>query len=285
MRNLLTVLAVLASSTGLRAQDPPPLVVETDPLPPEFQQTKFHLPPGFEIQLVASEPDIGQPMNMNFDARGRLWVTSSVEYPYPVAGEGVEPREEKWGKNENRPARDWVTVLSGIDDTGRPAAIHRFAEGLNIPIGIIPDGDGAIIYSIPNIERFRDTDGDGRADERTKLYGPFGNVDTHGMAASFTRGLDGWIYACHGFRNSTKIQGTDGHVVEMNSGNTFRFQPDGSRVEHWTHGQVNPFGLCFDPWGNLYSADCHSMPLTCCSAGRTTRASASRTMASASGRT
>ncbi|MFV0444107.1 MAG: PVC-type heme-binding CxxCH protein [Planctomycetaceae bacterium] len=251
---------ILLAPRSAQAQ---PLVVETDPLSPEEQRGKFHLPPGFEIQLVASEPDIGQPMNMNFDSLGRLWVTSSVEYPYPVAGAGVEPREERWGHPLARPARDWVTVLTDIDDTGKPASIRRFAEGLNIPIGIIPDGDGAIVYSIPNIERFRDTDGDGKADERMQLYGPFGNQDTHGMVNSFTRGLDGWIYACHGFRNTSKVQGTDGHVVEMNSGNTFRFKPDGSRIEHWTHGQVNPFGLCFDPWGSLYSADCHSKPLTC----------------------
>ncbi|MCA9053011.1 MAG: c-type cytochrome [Planctomycetaceae bacterium] len=259
---LVTIVVALIPQSGF-AQSPPPLVVETDPLSPEEQRARFHVPAGFEIQLVASDPDIGQPMNMNFDAQGRLWVTSSVEYPYPVAGEGVEPREERWGNPEDRQPRDWVAVLSGIDDSGKPAQITRFAEGLNIPIGIIPDGDGAIVYSIPNIERFRDIDGDGKADERTKLYGPFGNLDTHGMVNSFTRGLDGWIYACHGFRNTSKVHGTDGHVIEMNSGNTFRFKPDGSRIEHWTNGQVNPFGLCFDPWGNLYSADCHSMPLTC----------------------
>ncbi len=257
---LLWMLALPAVSL---AQPAPPLVVETDPLPPEEQRAKFHLPEGCEIQLVASEPDIGKPMNMNFDARGRLWVTSSVEYPYPVAGEGVQPREAQWGVPEDRTARDWVTVLTGIDTTGRPQAIHRFAENLNIPIGVIPEDDGAIIYSIPHIERFRDTDGDGRADERTKLYGPFGNVDTHGMVSSLSRGLDGWIYACHGFRNTSAAQGTDGHRIEMNSGNTFRFRPDGSRIEQWTHGQVNPFGLTFDPWGDLYSADCHSRPLTC----------------------
>ena len=47
----------------------------------------------------------------------------------------------------------------------------------------------------------------------------------------------------------------------MNSGNTFRWRLDGSHLEYFTHGQVNPFGLTFDPLGNLYSADCHSMPV------------------------
>ena len=69
----------------------------------------------------------------------------------------------------------------------------------------------------------------------------------------------------------------------MQSGNTYRIQPDGSHVEYFTHGQVNPFGLCFDPLGNLYSADCHSRPhLPAAPRRRTTPASASRTTASAS---
>ena len=47
----------------------------------------------------------------------------------------------------------------------------------------------------------------------------------------------------------------------MHSGNVYRMKPDGSHAEYFTHGQVNPFGLAFDPLGNLYSSDCHSQPL------------------------
>ncbi len=57
------------------------------------------------------------------------------------------------------------------------------------------------------------------------------------------------------------MSGKDGHEVEMSSGNTYRMRLDGSRLEHHTWGQVNPFGLYFDPLGNLYSADCHSSPI------------------------
>ena len=67
--------------------------------------------------------------------------------------------------------------------------------------------DGVLGYSIPSIYRFRDTDGDGRADEREPAYTGFGSVDTHGMASSFTWWIDGWLYACHGFRNDSAVQG------------------------------------------------------------------------------
>src|SRR5579863_786308 len=123
---------LLAASGWLYAGPP---VVETDPLAPEEQIAKFHLPPGFEIQLVASEPDIQKPMNLNFDSRGRLWVTHSVEYPWPAEG---------------HPPRDGVTILDGIGPDGKATKISKFAEELNIPIGVLPlfDGKEAIVWSI-----------------------------------------------------------------------------------------------------------------------------------------
>ena len=81
------------------------------------------------------------------------------------------------------------------------------------------------------------------------------------MTNAFTWGLDGWIYACHGFNNESEVKGKDGKPLVMQSGNTYRMKADGSHAEQFTHGQVNPFGLCFDPLGNLYSADCHSKPV------------------------
>ncbi len=107
----------------------------------------------------------------------------------------------------------------------------------------------------------RDDDGDGRADSREVLYGVYGSRDTHGMTNAFSWGFDGWIYACHGYTNDSTVQGSDHHPIKMNSGNTYRMKADGSHAEYFTHGQVNPFGLAFDPLGNLYSSDCHSRPV------------------------
>ncbi len=239
-----------------------PQIAPTDALSPEEQRAKFKLPPGFEIQLVVAEPQIGQPMNLNFDARGRLWVTHSIEYPYPARGD-VDPRSDRFaGGGENDP-RDALTVVEGIGHDGKPQKVTRFVEGLNIPIGQTPlgAGDRAIVYSIPNIYLATDSDGDGRADSKQLLYGRFGNVDTHGMSNSYTPWIDGWIYGCHGFSNTSEIKDASGNVTRMNSGNTYRFRADGSRFEQFTWGQVNPFGMTFDPLGNLYSSDCHSMPV------------------------
>jgi putative heme-binding domain-containing protein len=231
-------------------QNPPKadLVATTEARTPDGEKKGFHLPPGFEAQLVAAEPGIHKPMNIAFDNRGRLWVTSTVEYPYPV--------------KEGATARDAVKILDDFDDNGRARKITTFAEGLNIPIGILPLRHGTLVHSIPNISRLVDDDADGKADKREVYYASIGSADTHGMINAFTWGFDGWIYACHGFANNSTIAGRDGKALVLNSGNTVRFRPDGSRIEQFTWGQVNPFGLTFDRLGNLYSCDCHSRPIS-----------------------
>ncbi|MDG1898116.1 MAG: FG-GAP-like repeat-containing protein, partial [Fuerstiella sp.] len=225
------------------------VVRSAGPLSPEKEKSTFLLPPGFSAELVVAEPHIAKPMNMAFDDRGRLWVTSSEEYPIAAP--------------TDREGKDKIVVLEDKDGDGHRETITTFADGLNIPIGLYPYKDGVICFSIPNIWFLRDTDGDGRADKRKKLYGPIGfERDTHGMCNGFTRGFDGWLYACHGFNNHTTVAGADGHEITMQSGNTFRMRLDGSRIEHFTHGLVNPYGMSQTPSGDLLVADCHTKPIT-----------------------
>src|SRR6185295_15185779 len=74
-------------------------------------------------------------------------------------------------------------------------------------------------------------------------------------------GFDGWLYATHGYNNISKVTAPDGSGIDINSGNTYRMAMNGSHIESNTYGQVNPFGLWFDHYGNLFSADCHSQPI------------------------
>lgn len=280
-------LAVLALVIPLHAaEDKLRLVRETNALTPEQERAGFHVPQGFEVQLFASEPMINKPINMAFDARGRLWVSSTVEYPY--AADKSRWSDEKGTRVKD--SRDAIKILEDTDGDGKADKVIDFADGLNIPTGVVPwhkpeHKAGCIAWSIPNIWYFADTDGDGKADVREVLFGPLGyEKDTHGMCSSFRLGLDGWVYATHGFNNTSKfkVRTTTEHTentekkpadsvssvnsvveteLELHSGNVFRFKPDGSRVEIWTRGQVNPFGLCWDRFGNLYSSDCHSSPI------------------------
>lgn len=222
-------------------------VRRTEPRTPEEERQGFKLPPGFEISLYASEPDLtGKPINMAFDAKGRLWVTWSREYPFPAAADA---------------GADGITILEDTDGDGRADRFTDFKSNINIPIGVLPYKDGAIAYSIPNVWRYSDTNADGKADVESSLLGPFQFVDTHGMVNSFVRGFDGWVHALHGFTNDSTVTGSDGHAARLRSGNGFRFRPDGSRVEHTSLGRINPFGQTFDELGYLYSSDCHTSPL------------------------
>ena len=253
-------------------------------LSPQEQRALFHVPPGFEVQLVAAEPDIQKPLNLSFDAAGRLWVTGTTMYPWPgrtdAVGQEIAIFDREWNDNglafraTSAPpapevaARDSVRVLSDFGPDGRARKIEVFADGLNIPIGVQPlprrpgaKGDTVIVHSIPAIWRMEDVDGDGRADRRERLFGDFGFKDTHGMASSFTYWADGWIYGTHGFANRSEIRDGSGQITLLDSGNTYRFRPDGSRFEVWTRGQTNPFGLAFDERGDVYTADSHSKPV------------------------
>lgn len=232
----LSLCALACAAAPIQAD--PPYVATTPHRSPAEERATFRLPPGFEAQLVAAEPDIQKPINIAFDAKGRLWATCTIGYPYP-APEGK--------------GRDSVKILEDFGPDGRARKITTFADGLNIPIGILPYQEGAIVYSIPNIWRLRGRD---------VLLSGFGHRDTHGMVNGFVMGFDGWVYACHGYANDSVVKGNDGSEIRMNSGSTFRFKPDGSRVEMVCRGQVNPFGQCLDPLGNLYTACCHSKPIT-----------------------
>ena len=278
---LISLIAVLGPLCRAQRGDAP----NTSLRSPESEHALFHLPPGFEIQLVAAEPTIQKPMNFAFDGLGRVWVTGSTLYPWPAKrdalGAPIESFQKNWDENNlafrasstppapSERGLDTVRVLSNFDPvTGRARESSVFADGLNIPIGVLPlprangaKGDTILVYSIPAIWRITDTDGDGRADLREKLYDGFGFKDTHGMSSSYWLWFDGWVYGTHGFANPSDVTDRSGRVVKLTSGNTYRFRPDGSRFEVFVNGQTNPFGLAFDARGDLYTADSHSKPV------------------------
>jgi hypothetical protein len=114
------------------------LVVKNGPRTPDEELKALHVPPGFEVQLVAAEPDIQKPIAINFDEKGRLWVTGTYEYPFAAP--------------PDRKGRDTVKILEDFGPDGYARKITTFADDLNIPICVLPyhdaKGDGAIVYTI-----------------------------------------------------------------------------------------------------------------------------------------
>src|SRR5438093_11949985 len=132
----LAILWLLAGAEHLQAQKDPyaEFMAQTNPKTAEEERKSFHVPAGFEVQLVAAEPDVRKPININFDDRGRLWVTESIEYPFPVAA--------------NTRPRDSIRILEATNGDGRADKVTTFRDDLNIPIGVLPVTGGAIAYSI-----------------------------------------------------------------------------------------------------------------------------------------
>ncbi len=122
----------------------------------------FKVAPGFRIELVASEPLIGDPVAMAFGPDGRLWVVEMKGYMHDVDGHG---EDLKVGR---------VVVLSDTDGDGKMDKSVVFADGLVMPRAIMLVNGGVLVGAPPELLFFRDTDGDGKADQRTVVATDFG---------------------------------------------------------------------------------------------------------------
>ena len=148
------------------------------PLSPADAIKKMTVPDGFTVELVASEPDIVNPVAMTFDERGRIWITESLEYPRASAG----------------PGKDRIKILEDTHGDGKFDKVTIFADGLNIPSGIAVGHGGVWVANSPDILFLQDTKGTGKAGKPEVVVTGFGRYDTHELPNSLTWGPDGWLY-------------------------------------------------------------------------------------------
>jgi glucose/arabinose dehydrogenase len=217
-----------------RAQDRPP----GPALSPSEAIAKMTVPPGFKVELVASEPDIVNPVAMTFDERGRVWITESLEYPRRSAG----------------PGRDRVKILEDTDGDGKADKFTVFADGLNIPSGIAVGAGGVWVANSPDILFMKDTDGDGKADTREVVVTGFGREDTHELPNSLTWGPDGYLYGWNGVFNPAKIDYRGKHYEFTCA--IFRIDPRTRDFEVFCEGTSNPWGIAWDKEGSAFASAC-----------------------------
>lgn len=214
------------------------------PLRPEVAQKSLVLHDGFSASLVAAEPLIVNPISLDWDPSGRLWVAETPGYPM---------KEEF----SHIPAHDTISILEDKDGDGRMDSKHVFADKLDLVTSFVFYEDGVIALDAPNIFRLRDTDGDGVCDKREILFTGFGYGDTHAVMSNARWGLDGWIYATQGYSgngsNDVHNTGPSGerHFSKIGNG-IFRFKPDGSAIEIVSSYGSNTWGLDFTPDGELF---------------------------------
>ena len=161
--------------------------------------------PEFDLSLVAAEPLIHKAMNIDWDEKGRLWVSETPEYPN---GRRV-PNTALWkdtgslARSQQRDPEDTISFLTDTNGDGVMDRKHVFADKLELVTGFVFYKNGVIAATAPDIWYLEDTNGDEVADKRTKLYTGLGIADTHAVINNLRWGLDGWIYATHGYSVGT----------------------------------------------------------------------------------
>lgn len=212
---------------------------------------KMTVPEGFSVEVVASEPDIMNPVAMTIDERGRFWITESFEYP----------------RREPGPGRDRVKILEDTDGDGKADKFTVFAEGLNIPSGIAVGHGGVWVANSPDLLFLQDTDGDGKADKQEVVVTGFGRDDTHELPNSLTWGPDGWLYGLNGVFNASHVRygkenpnfaksGGENHPGWKFTCALFRIHPKTREFQVWCEGTSNPWGVAFDNDGSAFISAC-----------------------------
>jgi putative membrane-bound dehydrogenase-like protein len=225
------------------AQDKPP----GPALSPEEAIAKMTVPEGFTVELVASEPDIVNPVAMTIDEKGRFWITESLEYPRRSPG----------------PGKDRVRILEDTDADGKADKFSVFMEGLNIPSGIAVGHGGVWIANSPDILFVQDTDGDGKADMSEVVVTGFGRDDTHELPNSLTWGPDGWLYGLNGVFNPAHVVYGPKNPNFQEGQNPwdftcamFRIHPKTREFQVFCEGTSNPWGIAFNDEGEAFVSAC-----------------------------
>jgi putative membrane-bound dehydrogenase-like protein len=208
--------------------------------------TGFRLVHGFQADLVAAEPDVRQPIAFAFDARGRIWIAEAHSYP---------------NRQPEGQGRDRVIILEDADGDGHFETRRVFLEGLNLVSGLEVGFGGVWIGAAPHLLFVPDRDGDDRPDGPAEvMLDGWGWQDTHETLNSFTWGVDGWLYGCHGVFTFSAVgaPGTPAAQRQKIRAGVWRYHPVRRVFEVFAHGGSNQWGLDFNAHGHLFMTHCRS---------------------------
>ncbi len=221
---------------------------------PEVAARKMTVADGFAVNLVAAEPMVRQPVAIDFDERGRLWVIQYLQYPNPAGLKRIAVDRYSRTVYDRVPepppkgpkGADRITILSDFDDTGRSRRAKDFLSDLNLATGFAFGHGGVFVLQAPYLLFYPDRDRDDVPDrDPDVLLSGFGMEDAHSVANSLTWGPDGWLYGCQGSTVTAHING-----IEFQQG-VWRYHPLTHRFELFCEGGGNSWGLDFDRHGNL----------------------------------
>ncbi|HEV7402780.1 MAG TPA: PVC-type heme-binding CxxCH protein [Chthoniobacteraceae bacterium] len=208
---------------------------------PEEERKAFTLPEGFTIELVASEETgLPKPTMCVFDNAGRLWSATATEYP----------RDKEPGI-WSRPGKDRVVIFDHPCARG-PQTPRTFADGMVMPLSVLPSGKGAYVAQGPEIFYLDDTDGDGKADARKVLLHGFGVQDTHTLPHQLAWMPGRRIVYSQGVLNSGKVTDAGGQTISFNKTQIGTFRPDGTGHEVIGAGMNNIWSWALSREGRVF---------------------------------
>ncbi len=213
------------------------LRAKVDQNDPAAELASFKLPEGFEANLFASEKDgVVKPIQMRWDARGRLWVLGSTTYPQLKPGD--EPQDK-------------IVILEDTNHDGRADKTTVFADGLLIPTGLELGDGGAYVGEGTKLLFLKDTDGDDRADEKRVVLRGFGTGDNHQNINSFRWSPGGELFFSQGLHGFARVETPYG-IVGNDEAGLWRLRPRELRLDPFYGGSgdpQNPWGFAWTEWG------------------------------------
>ena len=200
------------------------------------------VPGDFQINVFADEtrfPELVNPVQMQVDGKGRLWVAAWTNYP----------KQAPLGKTTDK-----LLIFEDTDRDGVADDMKVFAEIPN-PLGFEFWGGGVVVSSQPNLVFLKDTDGDDKADHSEILLHGIGSSDTHHACNNLIYGPDGGIYWQSGIFLQNNFEHPWGSSLATGSSAMYRFDPRRFTISHHGGNSPNPHGISFDRWGYHYATD------------------------------
>lgn len=208
---------------------------------------KLKVPAGYKIELFASEAeftDIANPVQMSFDNKGRLWVSTMPGYPHYKPG-------------DSKP-NDKLLILEDTNNDGKADKQTVFAEGLHLPLGFELAPEGVYVSQGTNLKLYTDTNGDDKADKVEVIFSGYDDHDTHHNSHAFCADPSGAIYSGEGVFLHTNVETPYGTVRATNGG-FYRYSPQLHKLERTAQLAIpNPWGIAFDHWGQPFFAETSS---------------------------
>ena len=199
---------------------------------------KMTVAKGMKVNLFASEkqfPELAKPVQMQFDAKGRLWVAVWPSYP-------------RWKPSEER--NDKILIFEDTTGSGRADKVTVFADGLNCPTGFEFWNGGILVAQAPDLLFLKDSKGGDKADIRERVIHGLDSADSHHTSNSFVQDAGGGVYFQEGTFHATQVEDPYGPTKRCANGGVYRYEPRTQKFDVYVStGFANPHGHVFDRWG------------------------------------